>query len=434
MTQPQTVLVLGAYGLIGSAVCRSLRDAGHRVIAAGRSADMARRVLPDLPFRHCDMAQLTESGDWAALLEGVGAVVNCAGSLQDTPGNDLEALHHHALAALGAAAAQSGVRVVQVSAVGASPAAKTAFMSSKGRGDVALAGSGARHVILRPGLVLARGAYGGTMLLRMLAAVPLIQPLALPDSPVQSVALDEVAEAVRAAVDGDLPDGAVFDLVEDESQPLHRVVADHRHALGFAPARLRLTLPAALLPLVGRVADGLGRLGWRSPLRTTAITVLRDGVTGDPAPWRMRFGALSPLTDTLQGMTLGAEHRLQARAALLMPICVAVLSLFWALSGLIGLWQIGAAADHLTAVGWSRGLARISVAFWSFVDLALALSILYRPTARLACLEMVGVSLIYLVSATIFTPAMWADPLGPLVKVLPAMVLALVTWVLLEER
>lgn len=434
MTHPQSVLVLGAYGLIGSAVCHCLRDAGHDVIAAGRSADTARRVLPDLAFRDCDMAALTTPEGWAPLIAGIGAVVNCAGSLQDTPGNDLEALHHLALAALGAAAAQTGIRVVQVSAVGASPEARTAFMASKGRGDAALAASGADHVILRPGLVLARGAYGGTMLLRMLAAVPFVQPLALPDSPVQSVALTEVAEAVRAAVEGAVPTGACLDLVEDAAHPLHRVVAAHRHALGFAPPRLRLTLPAWLLPVIGWGADGLGRMGWRSPLRTTAITVLRNGVTGDPGPWRDRFGALSPLNHTLQHMPLGAEHRLQARAALLMPVCVAVLALFWALSGLIGLWQIGAAADHLVEVGWSRALARISVAFWSFVDLALALSILYRPTARLACLEMIAVSAIYIGSATFFTPALWADPLGPLVKILPAMVLALVTWVFLEER
>lgn len=434
MTQPQTILVLGAYGLIGSAVSQRLMGAGHAVIAAGRSPEAARRVLPGTPFRTCDMAALTGARDWMPLLEGVDAVVNCAGALQDGPGDHLEALHHHALAALGAACAEAGVPVVQVSAAGAAPEASTVFLASKGRGDAALALSGARHVILRPGLVLARGAYGGTMLLRMLAAVPLVQPLALPQSPVQSVALSEVAEAVLRAVRGDLPDGAVLDLVEEEAHPLEDVVAAHRHALGFAPARLRVVMPAALLPLVAMAADGLGKLGWRGPLRSTAVAVLREGVTGDAGPWRERFGSMMPLSETLGGLDLGAEHRLQARAALLMPLCVAVLALFWALSGLIGLWQIGAAADHLTAVGWPRALARVSVAFWSFVDIALAMSVIYRPSARAACLYMIAVSVIYMVSAAVFTPALWADPLGPMVKVLPATLLALVTRVLLEER
>lgn len=47
---------------------------------------------------------------------------------------------------------------------------------------------------------------------------------------------------------------------------------------------------------------------------------------------------------------------------------------------------------------------------------------------------MAAVSLIYLAAASAVTPQMWADPLGPLVKVLPGLLLALITHQLLQER
>ena len=38
------------------------------------------------------------------------------------------------------------------------------------------------------------------------------------------------------------------------------------------------------------------------------------------------------------------------------------------------------------------------------------------------------------VAGTVLTPALWLDPLGPFVKILPTTLLAAVTWVVLEER
>lgn len=47
---------------------------------------------------------------------------------------------------------------------------------------------------------------------------------------------------------------------------------------------------------------------------------------------------------------------------------------------------------------------------------------------------MVALSLAYLASATVLAPGLWVDPLGPLVKVLPSIVLTLVALAILDER
>ena len=46
----------------------------------------------------------------------------------------------------------------------------------------------------------------------------------------------------------------------------------------------------------------------------------------------------------------------------------------------------------------------------------------------------VGLSATYLAGSILFAPALWTDPLGPMVKVLPGMALALVVWLVMEDR
>ncbi len=430
----KTVLVLGAYGLIGAEICATLCRAGHVVFAAGRDPDAAAKRLPGLPFVALDMAQLTDPNEWAAPLEGIDIVVNCAGALQDGARDSLEALHHHALAALAEAAERRNILVVQISAIGADANNPLVFLASKARGDAALLASHARSVVFRPGLVLAQGAYGGTALIRLLAAIPYFQPLALPEATMQCVSASDVADAVAKAIAGLVPLRQVYDLVEPTPQTLRDIIAGHRAALGFRPARREWVVPDWMLGVTGWVADRLGHLGWRSPLRRTSTQVLRYDLTGDPTVWSRLDRPLPDMPIILQTLNLGPEHRLQARMALLMPICVAVLALFWAFSGLMGLISLDRAAGQLTGQGWSDGMARASVVFWSFVDMALAVALLWRPWAQRACLGMIAVCLIYLGLGTLLTPEMWLDPLGPLAKIAPALVLSGVTWVLLEER
>lgn len=428
------ILVLGAYGLIGCGVVRHLQAIGHEVIGLGRNAKMARRIFPDLDWRIADLRDLTEAAAWDEVLHGIDAVVNCAGSLQDGREDDLAAVHHDMLVALSAEAVMRSLPVVQISAAGVSPSASTAFFQTKANGDAALLKSGAPVWILRPGLVIAQQAYGGTQLLRMLAAVPWVQPIAMANAPVQCVGLDDLCLAVENALARRLPQGQPIDLVETAPLPLREVVAAHRCWLGFAPARLILPLPRILLPLVGRCADGLGRLGWRSPLRSTALAVLRDGITGDPTLFQASGGQVAPLDQVLARTPVGSEHRLQARLSLLMPLILLGLSIFWILSGVIGVLSLSQAADVLIAKGWSGLAAKSAVLFWSAVDIAIGAALLWRRHAARACIAMIVVSLIYLVSASYFTPQLWLDPLGPLVKVIPVILSAALLRAMLEDR
>ncbi|MHA1568135.1 MAG: SDR family oxidoreductase [Alphaproteobacteria bacterium] len=431
-----TILLIGAYGFIGSAIARRLAEAGHKVRGLGRSAAWGRRLVPGIDWIEGDLRAMTAPADWAAALDGIATVVNAAGALQDGARDNVGAVHDTAIRALvGACTAQGVQRFVQISAAGVAPDASTEFFRSKARGDRAVRASGLDWVILRPGLVIGPDAYGGTALLRGLAAFPLVQPLVLGGAPVQTVALADVARAACLAAGGELPPGTEADLVTPEPQPLREIVAGFRHWLGLAPARREIALPGWMARAASQIADALGWLGWRSPLRSTALAALAEGVRGDPGPWRALTGETLPgLRDTLAAMPATAQERQFAWLYLALPLALAVLCLFWLASGLIGLWQWRAATALLAPANLPEGLAPALVGAGSAADIALGLGVLVRPWARAACLAMAGLGLAYLALGTILTPWLWADPLGALLKALPAVVLALVAAAMLEQR
>lgn len=429
------ILIIGAYGLIGSGIARRLLADGYNVRGLGRNPDTAKRVLRDVPCISKDVSTLCDADDWTSLLGDVSVVVNCSGALQDGLQDDLEAVHHHAVAALASACASADIALVQISAVGAALDASTPFLSSKARGDAAIRSSGVRYHIFRPGLVLAPHAYGGTTMLRMLAAFPLVQPIAMPQARIQTVSLADLAHAVSAAIGERIPAGYEADLVETEFHSLRDVVASMRCWLGFGTAKREFAVPAPAVWIICKLADAVSLLGWRSPLRTTAFKVLAEGVGGKPVDLTP-FGLppTSTMSQTLAAMPARAEDRLFARMALLTPVMVTGLCLFWLASGLISLVRVNEAALVLETAGWSHALATGSVVFWAIVDIIIAAAFALRRFAAPACWAAIGVSIFYLLASTMFVPGLWLDPLGPLVKIIPVILLALVTRAALETR
>lgn len=381
------------------------------------------------------MSELLAAEDWLPVVAGMDAVVNAAGALQDGPRDRLDAVHRGSVAALVEACERAGVsRFAQISAVGADLSSADVFFSTKAQGDKAVASSSLEWTILRPGLVIASAAYGGTALLRALAAFPGFIPAVMPRQPIQTVAATDVAEAVSRAVTGSLPLRSVFDLVETEARPLADVLLAFRGWLGLPRARV-VPVPAIVGRLAAVLADGLGRLGWRSPLRSAALAALARGVTGDAEPWNQVAGQpLQPLEATLTAMPAHVQERWFARLWLLKPIVFAVLSLFWLVSGIVGLARLDAAADILVSHGLSPTLAFAMVLAGSVADIALGAAVLVRSFAHLALVAMIAITLLYLAGATVFAPDLWLDPLGAIIKAVPALCLVLVALAMLDER
>jgi uncharacterized protein YbjT (DUF2867 family) len=426
------VLILGGNGFIGSEVCRVLANSGHRVTALARDPGSAARRLSGIAWLRRDLRRMQSAADWDFLAD-FDAVVNCAGALQDSARDDVAAVQRGAMLALYDAARAAGIRlIVQVSARTDGPGSDGKFLASKRDTDAALAESGVPFVIVRPAIVVGRNAHGGSALLRALAAVPCRTPLVSAEVPMQFTALSDVANAVRHAIEGRLPDGSDVALGGAETLTLREAVALHRGWLGLPPAKA-INVPRWLAASIVLLADLLGLLGWRSPLRSTAIELAAGGAVAATGDSSAEMPSAS-LADTLGANPAGVQDLWFARLYLLKPIVIGALGLFWLASGTVALLRFDQSAAVLSDALGTRGAAQLLTLVTSLADILLGAAVLIRRYARPPLTGMVLVSLAYVAAATILTPGLWLDPLGPLVKVLPSIVLALLALAILDER
>lgn len=434
MGSQKTVVVLGGYGLIGSACIEELLSVGFSVVGVGRSLSLGAARNPKVRWLAQDLTA-PFSEELKEVLASADVIVNASGALQTGLRDDLDGVHVRCIASLIEAASESDAKIVHISAAGVSETATTEFLASKFRGDMLLAKSDLDWVILRPTLVIGAQAYGGSALLRSAASLPLVGIHILPEARVQTVYLRDVAKAVLFAGREPTFSRAIYDLTEREERSLLQTITLIRQWLGFEPWIVSITLPTNIACWLAKGADLIGWLGWRSPFRTTTLETLKDGVLADPNPWEWAGGfQCRSLEDSLKELPSSAQERLFARLYLIFPIIIGVLSVFWIVSGIIGLISFDEAVHVLVSRGVDDGFARLAVTSGSFVDLALGLSVLVRAWVRPACLAMIVVSIAYLVGATCWTPDLWLDPLGVLVKVLPAMALPLVAVCIIENR
>ncbi|MGB8816559.1 MAG: SDR family oxidoreductase [Rhizobiaceae bacterium] len=422
------ILILGATGFIGSAVALKLARIGHMVTGFGRNLAFARRRYPDIIWHEGDLRDFITPQRWLALIENIDAVVNCAGALQDTPRDDVTAVQNLAMGALyEAAKSKSGFRIIQISAAKSLADSNTVFMNTKLKADAALAKSGVEHVILRPALVLGRNANGGSALLRAMAAMPFAVPLAFPQSIVETVSLDRVTEAVAHALDGTIPSGTDIDLIDVRST-LADLVAAHRQWLGLPRVSL-MRVPGPAATALSRLADLAGKLGWRSPLRSTAMIIAKAGITAGQAA-NSAFHLLPP---DMRLHPAAVQDLWFARLYALKPLIILALSLFWLMSGFVPLLDAPSAAARF-GDAFTPAVAMAITLFTCLADICLGFAILIRRQARLAMFGMLVLSLAYLFGASLLEPALWIDPLGPLVKVLPSLVLTVIGLAILDER
>ena len=88
------------------------------------------------------------------------------------------------------------IRLVHISIPGTSETDRTAFSTTKREAERLIAESGVAFTILRPGFVVALAAYGGSAMVRSLAAFPLDLPAAERAAPFQPVAMEDIAATI----------------------------------------------------------------------------------------------------------------------------------------------------------------------------------------------------------------------------------------------
>jgi uncharacterized protein YbjT (DUF2867 family) len=425
------VVVVGATGLIGGEVAGALVGRGHEVVPVGRGGGVRRGMWPQM--LRLDLGSAT-AADWRGALAGADAVVNCAGVLQEGGRDDPDAVHARGPEALFAACEAAGVRrVIHFSAVGVDRGARSSFSATKAAGDAALAGRDLDWVILRPSVVLGRPVFGASALFRGLAALPFV-PRATDAGPLQVVWLGDVVATVVRLVEGREPARVALEVVGPERLGFDEVVALYRRWYGWAPART-VALPPALFALLYRLGDFAAWFGWRPAVRSNAKAEIVRGAVGDAAAWRAATG-IEPtrLADALAASPPSVQDRWFAKLFFLKPVTFVVLALFWMATGIVSVGPGYAMGVEHMLKGGAGAWSGPSVIAGGLADFAIGVAIAFRRTARAGLYGALAISFFYALAGTVIRPDLWVEPLGPMLKIGPIIVLNLVALAMLDDR
>ena len=207
--------VFGGSGFVGRHIVRALARRGWRVRVAVRRPDLAVFVEPDgevgqvVPVQ----ANLRYPASIAPTLEGVQMVVNATGVRAEQGAQTFQAVHVDGAAALARAAKDAGVKAyVHISGIGADARSPSAYIASKGRGEIVTREANPDAVILRPSVVFGPEDDFFNRFAALARFLPVIPLFAGGATRLQPVYAGDVGRAAAAALDGNAAPGAVYEL------------------------------------------------------------------------------------------------------------------------------------------------------------------------------------------------------------------------------
>jgi len=307
------VLVTGAAGFVGRALCTSLCEAGHEVVATTRAA-----VKPWVSgLEVYPVHDIGPDTDWSGALAGVNAVVHLAARVHVMEAHQVQTLtayrHVNALGTrrLAEAAAANDVgRVVFLSTVKVNgetsgsgsfresdqPAPRGDYAISKWEGEQALVEvaerTGLETVVLRPPLVYGPGVKGNFLrLLELCRRAPPL-PLGAVLNRRSLLFLGNLVGAVMACLTRPEAAGQTY-LVRDGEDVSMVELIRHVGAALDRPARL-FPVPGLLLHLAGHLTGRSGTVG-----RLLDSLAVDDEKIRTQLDWTPPFTMAQGLADTV---------------------------------------------------------------------------------------------------------------------------------------
>lgn len=410
------ILVCGASGLVGAALCQRLTALGHEVIRGVRTPTAA----TDLAM---DFSTDTTVEQWLPRVRGMHVVVNAVGIIVESGSNRFDALHHLAPVAMFQACVAAGVgRVVQISALGADRG-DTAYFRSKHSADVTLRQLPIQWQILYPSLVYAQDGDSAAMF-RTLASMPVIPVPELGGARFQPVHIDDLIEAAIATIDPATPAGQSIEVVGSSRVSLRAMLDAYRQGMQL-PATRWLTIPAPAMAFAARIAQ------WFPMSKLTPDTwrMLRRGCHGDAAPLGHLIGRKPLAIEQFMPRTDAESLRHRAIAAWRLPMLRAVMAIVWLATAMVTLfaYPLADSLALLGAVGLHGMFANLALYGAVCVDVGMGAACLLYPGRRLWALQ-AALILAYSLTIAIALPQFLWHPFGPVLKNLPILAILFILY------
>lgn len=420
------ILLTGATGFIGSHLARRLLADGHAITGAVRNAATWQARLPDREWISCDFRRDLAPEDWAPRLVGIDLVINAVGIITEDGGQGFDAVQAQSPAALFTACSRAGLRVIQISGLGAEQRGELLpFLASKRAADDALWHLPGDCLIVHPSVVIGEGG-NSTRLFTQLAALPLMPVPGSGEQRLNPIHIDDLCDTLAHLITH-WPGGKQrYLLTGATTLSLRELLGLLREWMGMGRAPC-LPVPRGFLALAARFAEVVAPRGL---LRRDTLAMLDQVAT---PPNSCAESPPRPLAQALWARPASTALPQQALLDSLRPALVTTLAFVWIFTGLVSVWwNLPAGYALMASAGISGPLATLSIYGGGLADLCLGLALLAGWRRHQVAIAQIGLMLGYLGIATLIVPWTWLDPLGSLTKTIP--MLAMTALLALEPR
>lgn len=209
------VTIFGGSGFIGRYVVKRLAKQGWTIRIGVRSPARAAFLKPlgDVGQITLLRAPLQDQEAVAALVQGADAVINLVGLLYQKGRQNFAAVHVEGAQKIAEAAAAAGVkRLIQISAIGADPAAEADYARSKGVAEAAVRAAFPGATVLRPSVVFGPEDGFFNLFAGLSRLSPVLPLIGGGKTKFQPVYVGDVADAVLACLNGPETAGQTYEL------------------------------------------------------------------------------------------------------------------------------------------------------------------------------------------------------------------------------
>lgn len=250
----QRICILGGSGFVGTHLVSHLASRGHRIRVVSHRREMAKELIL-LPTVEVVEADVHDAPELVRQFRGMDVVINMVGILHesrvgrvDLPSarrGDFQQVHIELPRKVVQAMGETGVRrLLHMSALGADPNARSAYLRSKGVGEALVLEAGRKQInherwyldgpkfvrghgldvtVFRPSVIFGRGDSFLNKFAGLLKTFPVI-PLACPEAEFAPVHVDDVARAFTDSIEKPATIGQSYDLCGPRSYTLEELV------------------------------------------------------------------------------------------------------------------------------------------------------------------------------------------------------------------
>ncbi len=299
-------VVFGGSGFLGRNVVRELARRGWRIRAAVRRPHHAQFLRPMGAVGQVQLfqANVRNRPSVERAVEGADAVINLVGILHQDGAQSFARVQAQGAVSIAVAAAKHGVtKLVHVSAIGADPESDSLYARTKGEAERAVRETVPSATILRPSVVFGPEDKFYNKFGALFAMSPAFIPLPLlfggGGSKFQPVYVDDVADAVCAALDRPAAAGRTYELGGPRVYTFHDMLKFVEQETGRN--RILLPVPFAVAPLIGLAGEALGALPFFAPPVTRdQITLMkRDNIVSDGAEGLAALGVTPKTVESI---------------------------------------------------------------------------------------------------------------------------------------